>query len=80
MQALKRATIVGEVTGGGARPSRLRRVTDHFAVNVAYARMVNPVTGTDWEGVGVQPDVRVPEGEAFEAARRLATARLSKPR
>jgi C-terminal processing protease CtpA/Prc len=80
LQMLKRATIVGEVTGGGARPARPRRIDDHFFMNVPYARMINPVSGTDWEGVGVQPDVRVPEGEALETARRLAAARLAERR
>ena len=72
LQMLKRATIVGEVTGGGARPARPRRIDDHFFINVPYARMISPVSGTDWEGVGVQPDVRVPEAEALDTARRLA--------
>lgn len=80
LQMLKRATIVGDVTGGGARPSRPRRLDDHFAINVPYARMINPVSGTDWEGVGVQPDVRVPEGDALDTARRLAAARLAERR
>lgn len=80
LQMLKRATIVGEVTGGGARPSRPRRIDDHFFINIPYAQMINPVSGTDWEGVGVQPDVRVPEGDALDTARRLATARLAERR
>lgn len=80
LQMLKRATIVGEVTGGGARPSRPRRLDDHFAINVPYARMINPVSGTDWEGGGVQPDVRVTEGDALDTARRLASARLAQRR
>ncbi len=59
LQALGRAVVVGGTTGGGAHAGGLHRVTDHFAVWVPAARPVNPVTGTNWEGVGVRPDVLV---------------------
>ena len=66
----KCATIVGETTGGGAHPTRGFRVTDHFGVGVPFARSINPVTKTNWEGTGVKPDVAVPADQA------LATAKL----
>lgn len=71
LQALGRAAIVGETTGGGAHPVRLRRIDDHFAIGVPYARAINPVTRTNWEGIGVAPDVKVPAGEALETALRI---------
>jgi hypothetical protein len=72
LQSQKRATIVGETTGGGAHPTRGFRVTDHFGVGVPFARSINPVTKTNWEGTGVKPDVAVPAGQALHTAHLLA--------
>lgn len=71
LQTQKRATIVGEVTGGGAHPVGGHRIDEHFIIGVPGARAVNPITHTDWEGVGIQPDVKVPAAEALDAALRL---------
>jgi C-terminal processing protease CtpA/Prc len=68
MQSQKRATVVGETTGGGAHPTQGFRVTDHFGVGVPFARSVNPVTKTNWEGTGVKPDVAVPADQALHTA------------
>ena len=76
LQALGRATVVGEVTGGGAHPFAYRRVHPHFAVDLPEGKSINPITGTNWEGVGVQPDVRVPAGEALAKALELARAEI----
>ena len=72
LQSQKRATIVGETTGGGAHPTRGFRVTDHFGVGVPFARSINPVTKTNWEGTGVKPDVAVPADQALHTAHLLA--------
>lgn len=72
LQARKRATIVGETTGGGAHPTRGFRVTDHFLVGVPFARSINPVTKTNWEGTGVKPDVAVPADQALHTAHLMA--------
>ena len=69
LQALRRAVIVGEVTGGGAHPYEYRRVHRHFALDLPEGRSVNPITGGNWQGVGVQPDVAVPADQALELAR-----------
>lgn len=71
LQALKRATIIGERTGGGAHPTRGERIDDRFVVYVPFARAINPITGTNWEGTGVEPDVKVPAQEALETARKI---------
>ncbi len=76
LQSLKRAVIVGERSGGGAHPGVLRRLTDHFMVWVPSGRVINPVTGTNWERVGVRPDVIVPEAEAKHVAHALALHQL----
>lgn len=73
LQAQGRATVVGERTRGGAHPTTYYPLTPHVTVTVPTARAINPVTGTNWEGVGVVPDVEVPAAEALETARRAAT-------
>jgi retinol-binding protein 3 len=68
LKALKRATIVGEVTGGGAHPVGPRPVGDSYVMAVPFARAINPITHTNWEGVGVEPDIKVPAGDALATA------------
>lgn len=70
LQAAGRATIVGEVTRGGAHPSTVVSLGDNVELRLPIARSVSPITGGDWEGVGVIPDVAVPAAEALDAARR----------
>jgi C-terminal processing protease CtpA/Prc len=74
LKHLGRATVVGEQTRGGAHPSARVPVSPHFALNLPNARSVNPVTGTNWEGVGVTPDVLTGEAEAYDVAYRAALA------
>jgi len=71
LQSLKRATIVGETTGGGAHMTAMGRIGDHLLIRVPVRRAINPITHTNWEGVGVKPDVKVPSEKALETARRL---------
>ena len=71
LKNLKRATIVGETTGGGAHPVSPHRIDDRFSIGVPFARAINPITKTNWEGSGVEPDVRVPASDALDTARRL---------
>lgn len=67
-----RATLVGERTRGGAHPGVRYRVSAHLKTAVPSGRAVNPVTGTNWEAVGVAPDVEVPAEQAFDTGYRLA--------
>jgi len=75
---LKRATLVGETTGGGAHPVELKRIDDHFSVTVPTGRSISPITNTDWEGTGVEPDVKVAAAEALDVALKLAAQEISK--
>jgi C-terminal processing protease CtpA/Prc len=68
LKNLKRALLIGETTGGGAHPGGGYPVTEHFGVGIPTGRAINPITGTNWEGTGVIPDVEVPAGEAFKVA------------
>ncbi|MBL8520417.1 MAG: S41 family peptidase [Betaproteobacteria bacterium] len=69
LKNLKRATLVGETTGGGAHPGGMRRLNDHFAMFVSNGRAINPISKTNWEGVGVEPDVKVDAADALRVAR-----------
>ena len=68
LQALGRAELIGETTGGGAHPTRGFPVSSAVIIGIPFARSVNPVTGTNWQGTGVVPDVAVPEAEAYDVA------------
>jgi hypothetical protein len=68
MQALKRGIVVGEASGGGAHGTKAYRLSDHFSVGVPFVYSVNPVTKSDWEGKGVQPDIRVNKDDALNVA------------
>jgi hypothetical protein len=78
LQNLKRVTIVGETTGGGAHPGGPVPIGDHFLVFVPTGRAINPVTKTNWEGTGVKPDVSVSADKALETAHQLAVQKLLK--
>ncbi|MBV9796084.1 MAG: S41 family peptidase [Actinobacteria bacterium] len=68
LQAQGRAEVIGETTGGGAHPSRGTPISATLAVAVPFARSINPVTGTNWEGTGVTPDVAVAADQAYDVA------------
>lgn len=72
LQALRRVTVVGERSGGGAHPFKYRRVHRHFVLSLAEGRSINPLTGGNWQGTGVVPDVAVPADQALERALTLA--------
>lgn len=77
LKCLKRATIVGETTGGGAHPVAGHRLDDHFMIGVPFARAINPITRTNWEGNGVQPDVAVKAADALDTAEKLAASKVA---
>lgn len=68
LQQHGRATVVGERTGGGAHPREGFRIHPHLEVTVPTGRPVHPVSGTNWEGTGVLPDLETTAGEALAAA------------
>jgi hypothetical protein len=68
LQALGRATVVGETTGGGAHPTRGFPISAAVHIGIPFARSVNPVTGTNWQGTGVVPDVPADAGQAYDVA------------
>lgn len=73
MQTQKRATLVGQTTGGGANPGGSRRINDDLFVFIPEGRAINPITKTNWEGVGVVPEISTSEDETMEKTLALAT-------
>jgi C-terminal processing protease CtpA/Prc len=71
MQALKRATVIGERTWGGAHPVALYRLSGHFYAGIPNSRSISPITHTNWEGTGVKPDVTAPAADALAVAKDL---------
>ena len=72
LKNLKRATIIGETTGGGANPGGMFRLAEHFGVFIPTGRAVSPITKTNWEGTGVEPDIKAPKEQALKIAYLLA--------
>jgi len=77
LKDLKRAIVVGETTAGGAHPVMHISVNEYFGVRIPYARMISPVSKTDWEGTGVIPDIQVPASKALDAACKEAAKRIN---
>lgn len=68
LKNLKRATIIGETTGGGANPGGSMRVSDNFVMFVPTGKAINPITKTNWEGTGVTPDIDCKKEDALTVA------------
>jgi len=78
LKMLKRATIVGEKTAGAAHSGVFHRIDDHFGMGIRESKPVNPFSKADWEGTGVEPDVKVNEADALAVAEKLALSKLQK--
>ncbi len=72
LKNMKRATIVGETTGGGAHPVNgifSNMGGGHFAsASIPFGRAINPITKTNWEGTGIAPHIEVPAARALQVA------------
>jgi C-terminal processing protease CtpA/Prc len=77
LQQLGRATIVGEVTRGGAHARESFRIHPHLEATISVARGINPISNGNWEGTGVTPDVAVPAEQALDRAHQLALERAT---
>lgn len=72
MQTQKRATIIGQITGGGANPGQSMNLNEKLRVIMPMGMAINPVTNTNWEGTGVIPDIEVSSEETFDSTHQLA--------
>lgn len=76
MQSLKRSTTIGEVSGGGAHPGEVSRLDEHFLAFIPFGRSINSITKTNWEGVGVIPEIKVSAEDALNVAHETALKHL----
>lgn len=76
LKMLKRATLVGEITAGGAHAGNLHSVGDNFYVATVEVQAINPYSKGDWNGRGVEPDFKIGAPDALKAALRLAVKKL----
>jgi len=76
LKMLKRATLVGETTSGRGHTAVGRRIDDHFMIRVPDIKVINPISKTNWEGTGAEPDVKVKARDALATAEKLAKSKL----
>jgi hypothetical protein len=78
LKNLKRATIIGEITGGGANWWDYKIFKNlNIAIDLPHGRAINPITGTNWEGTGVTPHIEVSQEKALDVAHLEALKKLS---
>ena len=75
---LRRATVIGETTGGAAHSGVFHRIDAHFGMGIPEVKTINPYGSQDWEGTGVEPDVKVRAADALEIARKMAASDAQK--
>ena len=78
LQQLKRAIIVGEHSGGGAHMATRMEINDEFYIYMPFAGAINPITNSNWEGVGVIPDIEVKSNDVLKTAHIKALEKIIK--
>ncbi len=78
LKHLKRATLVGETTKGGANPWQFYQLGNDFRAGIPIAKSINPVTKTNWETVGVKPHIEASREHALNVAYKLALNEVKK--
>jgi C-terminal processing protease CtpA/Prc len=76
LQERGRAKVVGESTAGAANPGRVYPINAHFEATIPNGKVRSAVRGTNWEGEGVIPDVKVSADDALRVAHVHALERL----
>lgn len=76
VQQFHLGTLVGATTAGAANNNTFFPIAPGLMLSVSAGRPVHPVSGTNWEGVGVGPDVAVDPATALDAAVSLALTGL----
>ncbi len=78
MKKLGRATLIGERTAGGAHPVARKPIDDDFFLQVPIGQIRDPVDHSDFEGTGVEPDIKSSSIQALPLAHKLALENLVK--
>jgi C-terminal processing protease CtpA/Prc len=77
LKVQRRARLIGATTRGGAHPTTTLPLTATLEISIPAARAINPVTGTNWEGVGVEPDEAVDPAAALDVAHLAAVRQIA---
>jgi anti-sigma28 factor (negative regulator of flagellin synthesis) len=77
LQQFKLGELVGARTAGAANNNKLLPVAPNFILSISYGRPEHVLSHTNWEGVGVQPDVPTAPAQALDVALSLALKRLA---
>jgi len=77
VQQFKLGELVGAKTSGAANNNKLLPVAPQFILSVSYGRPVHAVSNSNWEGVGIAPDVETPPAQALDIAQMRALTRLA---
>ena len=78
LKMLRRATLLGETTAGAAHSGAFHRIDAHFGMGIPEVKTINPYGKQDWEGIGVEPDMKVRAADALETAKKMAGGELRK--
>ncbi len=78
LQKSGRAAVVGQRTRGGAHFVKIFQIDPHFAVMIPIGNVKDALTGSNWEGTGITPDVAATNETAVRTAHRLALEKLLK--
>ena len=78
LKMLRRATFVGETTGGATDVGTFHRIDEHFGIGIRETRAINPYSEPDWAVTGVKPDVEVRAVDALVTAEKLAEDKLGR--
>ncbi|MET3129134.1 tetratricopeptide (TPR) repeat protein [Arcicella rosea] len=65
LKHLDKAIVIGEITKGGANRTKRINLNDEFTISLSYIQSIHPVTKTNWEGKGVEPNIKTNEKDAF---------------
>eukprot|EP01137_Pigoraptor_chileana_P017367 Opistho-2@75340 len=65
LKHLDKAIVIGEITKGGANRTKRINLNDEFTISLSYIQSIHPVTKTNWEGKGVEPNIKTTEKDAF---------------
>lgn len=72
MQTQKRAILVGETSGGAANPGEVFKINNDLEIFIPTGTGINPITNTNWEGIGVIPEIKTSPEKAYDRAVELA--------
>jgi hypothetical protein len=78
LKMLKRATLVGETTGGASHEGVLHNLDNHFAIGIPEHRPINPYSNKDWAVSGVEPDIKAGAADALATVEKLVQGKLQK--